>query len=232
MGLSRFSPGCPCCSGTSCTSTDLLIMTCNANRVTDDPYTIYLNGTEICDVPTINTCPPACCSPADGAWIVTDSSITPTSITNISMMGSCGGFQGYCQACIDDNVFSCNTTIDVSSLLASNELVLTATANAGCGNWGMVGVWGLYQSSEGQWTVCQTLLCSSYSSLYTSDYPFNIFDQTFLWGTTTSAFSPAFSTGFGGGLGFAAINPQRAKLLQRLKELQKPCCDKKRGKVR
>lgn len=190
MGISKCSPGCPCCG---CVSTELLIVTCNANRITDDTYQIILNGHTICSVPSINNCtqypPPnygydgACCSPADGAWITTNNTITQANITNIDVIGNCNGGSGSCQNCLDDNVFSCNTTFNKHNVLvANNELVLNATSDASCGNWGMVGVFGLAAEGANKWKVCNTYICDAYSSS-SGVYPI-IFDECFPWDTS------------------------------------------------
>lgn len=141
-----------CCC---CISTDLLIVTCDENQATDDPYDVYVNGNYVLSVPSVNEPNPSNPNlmdydPGQGAWIATDATIRPDTITNGSDF-----FPNVCDVCIDPGTFQYGT-ISKTGLPASIPVVLTATADANDGDWGTVAAFGLKKVGS-KWEICASL---------------------------------------------------------------------------
>jgi hypothetical protein len=161
---------CPeCC----CNPTDILVLTCNANRVTDDDYTVKLNGNVVGNVVhvggwNVN----GCNSPGTGIWACTAPSITAANLKNINQ--TLGSWWGSCQPCIQDNQWTPGTA-DPDWLLDSNELTLDGTSDEGCGDWGVIEVWSI---DAVQKKACRLLLNGQYIGNGGAE---SLFTGTFYW---------------------------------------------------
>jgi hypothetical protein len=168
VALFNSSGDCPDCC---CNPTDVLIVTCNQNRITDDDYTVKLNGNVVGAVAHIGDTDTGCVSPGDGLWSCTDPSIVPGVLSNESdMLG------GACSACLEDAAWTMGT-LNPAWLAASNELVVTVTSDEGCGDWGTVAAWAVDAKNK---KLCYPLTSGAYVGL-NGPLPYVMFDGTFDW---------------------------------------------------
>jgi hypothetical protein len=158
---------CPeCC----CNPTDVLVLTCNANRITDDNYTVKVNGHVVGNVVHVGG-PPGCDSPGTGLWACTDPTVTAANLVNIDE--TLGSWWGQCQPCIEDNQWTPGT-LAPDWLLDNNELVLDGTSDEGCGDWGVIEVWAVDGEKK---KACYPLLAGEYTGMGIM----NLFDGWFDW---------------------------------------------------
>ena len=148
------------CRECCCNPTDVLIVTCNANRVTDDDYTVELNGHVVGNVAHVGGWP-GCDSPGTGLWACSDPSITPATLTNLN--ATLG--QDYCQVCVEDDQWTFGS-LDPDWLQDSNDLLMTGTSSEGCGDWGVVSVWTVDAAKK---KLCRPILQGQYVGWYGTD---------------------------------------------------------------
>lgn len=162
---------CPACC---CDETDILIVSCNANRITDDDYDVTVNGHAVGSVPHVGDWSTGCVSPGTGIWACTDPTITASNLTNITAAFSRWTGGGYdCNVCVTDAAWTVGT-LDASWLAASNVVKLDGTSDEGCADWGLVAVWTVDKHKK---KLCRRLVYGAYQggggveNLFTGNFP-------------------------------------------------------------
>ena len=153
-----------------CNATDILVVTCNQNRITDDDYTVKLNGHVVGTVAHVGDWQTGCGSPGTGLWACTDASIVPGVLINEDVLSA------NCSACLADAVWTPGT-LSAAWLAASNELIVTATSDEWCGDWGTVSAWAVDAKNK---LLCYPLTSGAYVGL-NGPLPCVMFDGTFDW---------------------------------------------------
>ncbi len=150
-----------------CRPTDVLVLTCNANRITDDDYTVKVNGHMVGNVVHIGNSTTGCGSPGNGIWACTDPSITPDDLA-AQLWNE--------QPCVEDNAWTPGT-LDPAWLLDTNTLELTATSDEGCGDWGVVSVYSVDAPNK---RICEMIGGGAYTGL-SGPPPVSMFSGNFDW---------------------------------------------------
>ena len=153
-----------------CNATDILVVTCNQNRITDDDYTVKLNGHVIGGVAHVGDNTTGCNSPGTGLWACTDASIVPGVLTNEDVLS------GNCSSCLEDAAWTMGD-LNMRQLLASNTLVVTAKSDEGCGDWGTVAAWAVDAKNK---LLCYPLTSGAYTGL-NGPPPCDMFTGDFDW---------------------------------------------------
>ena len=153
-----------------CNATDILVVTCNQNRITDDDYTVKLNGHVVGTVAHVGDWQTGCGSPGTGLWACTDPSIVPGVLINEDVLSA------NCSSCLDDAVWTPGT-LNAAWLVASNELIVMATSDEWCGDWGTVAAWAVDAKNK---LLCYPLTSGAYVGL-NGPLPCVMFDATFDW---------------------------------------------------